>query len=265
MRKNYLLEYIEELPKKGIYYITKKSLPFPDKTEASINLAINRLLNKNKLIRIKKDFYVIVPVEYNYKKIFPDFYIDQLMNYLSVDYYISTFTSAMYLGSSHQAVQNFYVTTPVNIKNIDTPGTKIIFLKSKNFFKDGIQEVKSRNGYIKLSSPELTIYDLIKYKDSLGGLNRTGEVIYGLLDKIKVNNLLNLVNDNNIETSYLQRMGYILEQELEYDNLTHFYNRIIKTRNLKYTLLDNKSSVKDATYNKKWQIIVNTILELELS
>ena len=70
---------------------------------------------------------------------------------------------------------------------------KIRFLKKDGAdWKKGINELKTETGYIKVSNPELTGLDLMRYTSQAGGMNFVSTVLAELSEQMKAVELLNV-------------------------------------------------------------------------
>ena len=65
--------------------------------------AAQRLARSRRLVRVRGDFHVIVPLDYYRAGITPpEWFIDDLMRHLGVRYYLGALTAAAYHGATHQ-------------------------------------------------------------------------------------------------------------------------------------------------------------------
>ena len=63
---DHLTYWIDSKQSKGIYYFIKEEfMQALDLTKPAFNLALNRLINKKRVSRIRAGFYVIIPLEYS--------------------------------------------------------------------------------------------------------------------------------------------------------------------------------------------------------
>ena len=65
--------------------------------------------------------------------------------------------------------------------------------------------------------------------------------------------------------SVLQRLGYLLDEELEFESLANDLWTKIQKYGLKLRTvpLRNRKSIKDCPINKKWKVIINTQIEID--
>jgi predicted transcriptional regulator of viral defense system len=234
------------------------------KSIKNIRKDLDRLKEKGEIINIRRGFYSILPPEYQNMGVIPvDFYIDELMNYLSKKYYVGLLSAAMFHGAAHQQPQEFYVISqtpkPRKIKSDDF---LINFSEKKNFPVVGIEEKKTETGYFKISNSELTFLDLIYFENSMGGYNRIITILQELTESISLNRMKEVVK-NDFPMSTYQRAGYIAENILNNNKLANIFESKLTKLKLKTVLLKS-SEVKSGVKNEKWKVLINTEIEGDL-
>ncbi len=263
---NFLLDYVEELQKKGKYtfsFINVKNV-FPGSLEA-LKLSLNRLKKKDKIVPVRKGFYVIVPAEYANMGIMPPIlFINDLMESLKKPYYVSLLSAAALYGAAHQQPMEYYVMTQKPaLRNINSCKINIAFFVKSNWDEEDIIEKKTDAGYIKVSSPELTALDLISYNSKIGGINRLLTIIQELAEEIKPAKLAKTAKRCK-KTADIQRLGYLIDKELGFDKLAYSLYRVLKERNYFAVPLSVIKKTSTGEANHKWKIIKNIELESDL-
>ncbi len=131
--------------------------------------AAERLQRRGQLIRPRRGFYVVVPPQHSTAGAPPpEWYIDALMRHEKRPYYVGLLAAAAAHGASHQAVMEFQVVTDKLLPDIEAGRTRIAFSYRKDMaaVAPGIEYRKTQSGHMKLSSPELTALDLVRYPQS---------------------------------------------------------------------------------------------------
>ena len=126
-------------------------------------------------------------------------------------YYVGLLKAAELLGATHQAVTEFQVVTNKRLPRIKAGRSPIAFYYRKNMAevaKEGIQEHKTDTGSMKISGPELTALDLVRYPRAAAGLDHIVTVLADLGGRLDANKLAAL--SASFERAVLQRMGYLL-------------------------------------------------------
>ena len=261
---NYLEEYIDSVRAKGRYAFTLEELKDKiDVTDKAILQNLYRLKSKNKIVQIRKGFYTILPAEYSKYGVIPsNMYLDDMMQSLNKRYYLGLISAAAIHGASHQqAMETFVITEKPALRNIKNKKLKINFLVKNEWNKEDIKQVKTEAGYINVSSPELTALDLLYYVDKIG-MNRVITILKELVEVIKPSSLTKAAKSFP-QTAAIQRLGYLLEYELQNEKLSQaIYNTIADKKGTNIPLMPGK--IKKGTINTKWRIINNVNIENDL-
>ena len=258
-------DYLRVLRSNGRYAFTTDSLKdgIP-KSLKNIRKDIDRLREKGEIINIRRGFYAIIPDEYQKMGAVPvEFYVDELMRYLSKKYYVGLLSAAMFQGAAHQQPQEFFVISQApKPRKIKSANTLINFSEKKNFPVTAIEQKKTDTGYFNISTQELTFLDLIYFEQAVGGLNK----IITILQELSVNiNLTRMKEAVKLDfpLSTFQRAGYIAEVVLQNSKLAGIFENRLSDCNLQAVLLKS-SGKKTGLRNGKWKVIVNTQIESDL-
>ena len=238
---------------------------FPSLTSQHIRNDLYRLRRSEVIAQPFKGFYVVIPPHYSAKGIVPPvYYIDQLMDYLSRPYYICLLSAAELLGAAHQRPQEFSVMTV--LPRIRMSRLSSLDWNYRSSIPEGfLKEINSETGTIKFSGPELTALDLVQYEQHVGGLSRAATVIEELSEQTVWIGAAErgLLVPSTIAT--VQRLGYIMENVLtnqsQADDLYHELK--IVSPKLNRFRLSTRKDVDGAILNKRWNIIVNTEIEID--
>lgn len=263
MKFNSLSKYIESLQQKGRYSFTRsKALKFVDITDVALKSSLHRSIVKKRIALIKRGFYVIIPFEYSANGILPpDWFIDDLMNYLGESYYIGLLSAAAIHGATHQQPQEFQVIVTKHIRNIQSARLRIRFIEKTKAQRVSLQQEKTLTGYMKVSDSALTALDLIGYAKHVGGLDSVEPVIKALLETIDVPILMTAVK-SEANMAFVQRLGYILEK-LGSNDLTTKLSEWIQRKKPNWTPLEPSMLRKGKPRNLRWHIIENIEFESE--
>lgn len=260
----YLEEYIDSVRAKGRYAFTLEELKNKlEVTDKAILQNLYRLKAKNKIVQIRKGFYTILPAEYARSGIIPsNMYLDDMMVSLNKNYYLGLISAAAIHGASHQqSMETFVITEKPALRDIKNKKLKINFLVKNEWHKEDIKKVKTEAGYINVSSPELTALDLLYYVDKLG-MNRVITILKELVEVIKPSSLAKTAK-NYSQIAAVQRLGYLLEYELENEKLSQaIYATIAHKKGTNIPLMPGKD--KRGNVNTKWRIINNIKIENDL-
>ena len=261
-----LTEYITTLQTGGRYAFTRdEALHSLQITPEAFKLAALRLIKKKRLIRPKQGFYVIVPTEYQTVGAPPvTWYIDSLMRYEPQDYYVGLLSAAALHGAAHQQPQVFQVISVKRFRTIVTGRTRLQCLIKQNIPAISYQQLKTPTGYMNVSTPEMTAFDLVRYVKSAGYLNHVATILSELQEKFDLTRLTQLLATESLELPYLQRMGYLLEiVEANEDNLALIKNWINEHRP-RFIPLRADKPYRTAPKNLDWHLYVNEEIDSDI-
>jgi predicted transcriptional regulator of viral defense system len=263
-KRQYLSDYVDSLQSKGMLTFTGKSaLSNLSVTRTAFNRAAERLIQKKRLIHPARGFYVIVPID---KQLSgapdPSWFIDALMKYHGQPYYVGGLSAASFLGASHQATQEFQIITNSPLKQIVTGRTRIRFLTKKWIERTPTQPLKTPAGFIPISTPEATVFDLIQYIRWMGHLNNVATVLVELFENLNKKKLLAIAKLCG-EVAVAQRLGYLLDRFADRKITSELHSWVADQEPNFAPLRPNwKSELR--TKDTKWRLIVNETVEPDL-
>jgi len=231
----------------------------------SLKFELLRLSDKGEIVNLRKGFYLIITPRYSSAKKLPiQLYCEKLFNHLKRNYYVGLFSAAKFHGASHQQVQRDYlICEKPKLNDVLKNNFDIRFFTTTQWSEKNIQLKKSDAGIFKLSSPALTIVDLIHHQTKLGGINRMISTIEELTEELTESDLTELLSWYP-NKSTLQRFGFMLE---ELDIKEEFQEMIyseLKTKIFFPILLSPNSKEKPGAVDNKWKIDINVKLESDL-
>lgn len=262
--------YIKSIRSDGRYaFTTQEAVAELDISRNAFNCGAYKMKKKGEIISPAKNLYVIVPPEYQKFGCLPaEELIPLLMKHWNINYYICLLSAALYHGASHQKPQAFQVMTEKQLKPLVCGKIKIDFIYKKSLANVPIQKITVKTGYLNISSPELTIVDLLLYLHRVGGLNHVATVLSELIENITLEKILELVK-NSKEKAWIQRLGYILEhinpmEIVKRDKLIGLLHNFLKKQSIDFIPLAAELPIKDVPKNNKWMVIENTTIESDI-
>ena len=174
--------------------------------------AAERLQRRSLLLNPRQDFYLVVPPQFaSWGAPPPSWYIDALMRHEGQTYYVGLLKAAELHGATHQAVMEFQVVTAKRLPKITAGRNRVVFYYRKDMeaVTHGIEDKKTDTGSMRVSSPELTALDLLRYPQAAGGLDNVFTVLKDLAPKIDPESLAQL--SHTAERPVVQRLGYLLD------------------------------------------------------
>lgn len=230
--------------------------------------AAERQQRKHHLISPRQGFYVIVPPQYlAWGGPPPAWYIDDLMRQEGCPYYVGLLKAAELHGATHQAVMEFQVITNKRLPQLRIGRSNIAFYYRKDLgpITTGIANRKTDTGHMKLSSPELTALDLLRYPRAGGGLDNIATVMADLAEHLDAAKLATLAAA--YERSVSQRLGYLLDRFGHNERVAALHRMLTKRSTVPWVELE-PSLAKDPDLapeaqdrNERWHIIARRLPE----
>lgn len=262
-------DYIKQVRASGHYaFTTQDALSVLGITRNAFNCGMYKLKKNGDIVSPAKNLYVIVPPEHQIVGcIPPEELIPILMKHWHLPYYVCLLSAALYHGASHQKPQVFQVMTDKQIKALVCGKIKIDFVYKKSLTDLLTQKMMVKTGYLTVSTPELTAFDLMHYPHHVGGLNHIATVLSELIETINPDVLIALVT-NSVEKAWAQRFGYLLEHidsmdvDKQQDIATRLHEALVKP--LSPVPLSPELPIKGEARDHRWMIIENTTIESDL-
>lgn len=227
---------------------------------------LQRLKRQGIIYSPYKSFYVILPPQYALRGSVPPFYfMNDLMRHLNKEYYFSTLTAAMILGSAHQSPQRSFVTTTYpKLNSSTTSKAGIQWLYRNEIPHNLICEKKGETGIIRYSNAELTAVELVQYEQYLGGLSNIATILSELLESTDFahasEGAFSVCKDSSV-----QRLGYIVEKvlgdELQGEIIYHEWVQCCPAPH--YQMLSLRSTDNTFKRDERWKININTTIEAD--
>jgi predicted transcriptional regulator of viral defense system len=250
-------EVLDDFQRRGLYGFERSRLePSLTTSPASIDRALNRLAAKGRVKRIRRDFHVILPVEFSAQGMIPyDWYLSDLMRSLGTPYYIGLQSAAALYGAAHQQVQQLQIVTPLQERHIDRPGLSIRFFRKQNFDATTLRSHKGHSGMLPVSTPEATAIDLVRYSRQIGGPDAVLTILGELAETIRPSDLVS-ASDSETESAHLQRLGWLLDRMDHPDLADPLHASLARRPNLSRTRLDPAEGWQGSSRNR-WKVVEN--------
>lgn len=230
--------------------------------------AAERQQRRNALLNPRHGFYVVVPPQYlSWGAPPPSWYIDDLMRHEAHPYYVGLLKAAELHGATHQAVMAFQVVTDKRMPKIHAGRSLISFVYRKDMERvaQAIVDHKTDTGRMKISSPELTALDLLRYAHVAGTIDSIATVLSDLKPKLTSTKLAALAPA--FERPVIQRLGYLLDFVKQPDSANALQNYLQKARPLPWVELEPRRrggrSKPVIERNTRWNVVVHRKPELD--
>jgi predicted transcriptional regulator of viral defense system len=175
-------------------------------------------------------------------------------------YYVGLLSAAQIHGAAHHRPQVFQVVIQSRtVRPVRAGNVEIRFYGKGLFNCSQTEDVKSPTGLLKVSTPETTAWDVVRYFKAAGGLGNVITVLSELAEKLDAKKLRMAVVRHG-DAVVAQRLGYLLDQA-GCPRLTKGLVDWVAGAPLRP--LDPAAPVSKATESRKWRLLINTQLEPE--
>ena len=224
--------------------------------------ALRRLKDKGVVAVPYRGFHVIVPPEYRRLGCLPaDQFVPELMKHLEQPYYVALLSAARYHGAAHQQPQIFDVMVAKNRPSIVCGVVRVHFVARRNVAEIPVTRFNTPRGYVMVSSPEATAFDLVGYHKHAGGLDIVATVLAELTESLSSEGLFEAAKLS--PPPWAQRLGYMLERvggERKAVSLAHYVERMATET----TPLLPGRTIAGARRDPRWKLHVNVDVESEI-
>lgn len=256
------LKYLDNLQARGGSQFTSEEFCKELSLEGSAAVfALHRLRKKREIASPVHGFNVLLPPEYRSRGCPPPcFFIDGMMSYLKIPYYVGLLSAAEHYGASHQKPQIFQVMVGKKRRDIKCGMVYIQFVLRKNLSDIPCVKREVKTGWIKISSPESTAFDLVGYQKQSAGLQNVLTVLSELSEILDSKKLVEVAQLSPI--SWAQRLGVLLSL-VNGEAVANDLMLYVKKHAQLYVQLVVGGSGEAKTRDKGWKVFLNEELEVD--
>ncbi len=231
-------------------------------SEEALKKSVQRLVGKRRLAVPRRAFLVIVPMEYRHAGAPPpSWFIDALMRYHDQKYYVGLLSAAALHGAAHQQPQEFQVVTEGQLPPVIAGRARIRFFVKRGVERTPTMEVRTETGSMRVSTPEATALDLIRYVRSAGHLGNVVDVLGELAERLDAARLVEAARLEG-EVPSAQRLGYLLDR-VGAVKLTTALASYVDEHRPRFTRLRPDRPAHGAEKDERWRVSVNENVEAE--
>lgn len=256
--------FVEDFLGQGRYTFTREEAAERlQGSPAAVYMALHRLSMTGWIAMPRSGFYIIVDPQHRAAgSLPPEWFVRDLMKDLGRPYYVGLLSAAQIHGAAHHRPQEFQVVIPTRtVRPIEVGHVRIRFYGKGPFERSSVQEVKTPTGMIRVSSPETTTWDLVRYPHAAGGLDNVVTVLTELSPRLESGRLCAAVRAHG-DIVVAQRLGYLLDH-LGGRDLTRRIAAWVRRVGPPVRRLDPSSSAEGAKVSRKWGVLVNANVEAE--
>jgi len=221
---------------------------------------LSPLVKRKEIISPCRGFWIPIPFEYRQWGA-PEaiYYIDRMMRFLKIDYYIGWMSAAAILGAEHHAVQVFQVATERLVRNRVIGRSDFKFFQRSNVGSLPTFLHKTQTGTAKVSTRAATMLSVTNDLSIAADLDNAANIIIELSETEE--SFINEVAECShlFPISALRRLGWILEnftETAELDTLA----KLSKESTVKVSKLTSHKAYSDHI-NNRWSIDLNERIE----
>jgi hypothetical protein len=224
-------------------------------------LAAKRQISRlgDRVVRICRPhaFFLIVGPEHRPMGAPPvAWWLDDYFLWLKHPYYLALQSAADTYGACPQALQVTQVMTDAPRRDIVIGRIRLRFFVKRSIEPIPVQAPVNAYAPIRISTPEATTLDHVRYAARIGGLGRALETIVPLLPRLRVSELKRALDAEN-EPATAQRLGYLIELK-GHSKLAEVIHGWLPSRTPWVSLVKSKPSSSDASEVPRWRILINT-------
>jgi len=264
-KKKRLVDLIESFEEKGKNTFHRDEIRSEFVTERALTAALDKLIKKRRIVSPFAKFYVIVPTQYRNLSAPPAlWFLHDWMSTNVVNYYVALLSAASIHGATHHSVQETEVVVQKQLPNKVIGSSRVRFFYNKQAHLTPKQKWPVPTGFVWVSTPAATVFELILYMPKIGGPSLIATVLSELCENLKAEDIMSALKAMQVKSSLLQRLGVILEI-LELNDLAKEIFKIISAKKLRPVVLNvERARFKNEFFDKKWKVYMNDKVEPDL-
>lgn len=232
---------------------------------AEVRNSLRRSREHGRMLSITKGAWVPVPAQHRSAGAPPaEDFIDHLMTFLGHAYYVGFLSAAAMHGASHQSPMVFQVVTPAVLRDRTIGRNRLRFIRRTDAAQRATQRRTVTTGQVTLSTPEITVLDLVDAPLLGAGLSNVATIIAQFLDDELIDPERLASQATQYPLAVAQRTGYLIE------TMAEAIDRTIDLDPL-HALVAHRATVSLDPHLPgrgeridRWRVVANTDVEPEL-
>ena len=256
-------DWVDTLQASGRYSFLRSELPAATGLPGeAVKKALQRLARQRRVVKVKRYFFVIVPIEYrNAGGPPPSWFIDDLMKAMQTPYYVGLLSAAAIHGASHQQPQEFQVVTDRPVRTLEVGRGRIRFVAYKHLANVPVQNVKTATGTMRVSTPEATAVNLVRFARVAGHIDNVATVLAELAGTLSPKKLLAAVRSVD-DLPGAQRLGFLLDA-VGAERQANTLHRWLDRQSLRHVPLRQGRPANDGERNERWRVSYTQAVEID--
>lgn len=229
---------------------------------SSLSNKLARLQASGWIMPVGRGFYAIIePGNQAFGFAPPPTFLDDWAKHRGLQYYAGGVSAAEIHGAAHQRPQTYQVVVERALRPFQYGDLRMSFFQKRPISDRMWVQRTVPAGYLRVSTPEVTAYDLLFLPKACRSLSRVATIMVELAEVLKATALAELC-DMECETIPLQRLGWLLDRT-GWQKLTDKLHRSLKKRKPQWRLLEPQLPA-DGPRNERWRIVENTEVEPDI-
>lgn len=258
-----LRDWLLELPARGQYTFTTADARNrqPDVSPAATMIALRRAADAGLIVTPVRGFHVVLPLEDRLAGS-PSWrlFLDPLLRFLGLPYYVGLLTAAAHHGASAQAAQVVQVVVPRQRRPVAVGQVRIEFIVNRAAAQAPVRLINTPGGRLRMATPELTALDVVRFPARSGGWGNVLTVLRDLAPGLRAAGVADAL-ETQPAAADVQRLGYLLEQ-VGGQHATRPLRRWLDPRPVSWTpLVPGAGRVGER--DERWRVIVNERIEAD--
>lgn len=257
------IEYTRSLLAAGKYTFSRsEAAKALNRRGDPLNKILGRLKHTGWVFPIGSDFFTVVdPQNKSLGHIPPAWFIDAWAQFKGIEYYVAGLSAAELHGAAHQRPQVFQVVVNRSMRSFRSPSLSVQLLYRQKITSAMWERKKVPTGYFRVSTPELTAYDLLSLRKACPSLDHAATVYVELGEAMRARRVAELCGAG-FETPVLQRLGWMLDRA-GWSKLTEGLAQGLSRRRRDWVHLATQLPAH-GNRNAKWRIIENTDIQPDI-
>jgi predicted transcriptional regulator of viral defense system len=175
--------------------------------------ALARLVASGRLVKLghRRGIWIIVPAEYATMGAPPvSWVLDDIMGALDASYYVTLLSAAYMYGATHYALQVLQVASSRELSPLRLGRERVRFVLRRDIARVPTRQIVSGGPVaLRVSTPEATALDLVRFREQAGGLSNVAGALRQMRDHFTPDGW-RVAFDAMDDRPSTQRLGYLL-------------------------------------------------------
>lgn len=261
-KKDSGVHYIRSLLQRGYYTFNRKEAEAALGGGTSLSNKLSRLAEDGWIMPVGRGFYAIIEAgSQRYGFTGPEVFLDAWAAYRGMQYYVGGLTAAELHGASHQRAQSYQVVASRAMRPFVQGDLQVTYFRKLDIADFMFEQKAVSSGYLRVSTPEVTAYDLLYFPTMCRSLGRVATILVELGEVLKPSALGRLAGPQ-FELAALQRLGWLLDH-VGWSSLTEPLRRAVQKQRPPWRLLE-PGLPRSGQRNETWCIIVNSDVQSDI-